>query len=116
MINITINGETVTIREKVDLKDLLSLNCYPVSEDGRVALMIPKELDTPKNLAQMDLYVAGILCADTTGSIETVTDEIEFGGLNYNTEWEAYTGVFVNGDFNFYNAQAGIKILFGRRD
>lgn len=113
MLNITINGETVVIKEQAKLTELIAVDGYVANIDGKVAVMIPKELDTPK-LDSMDLYVAGIVTADTLGNMETVTDKIECGKITYDGEWEAYTGIKIDGDFDSYNAKAGIKVFFGR--
>lgn len=113
MLNITINGEAVTIKEQTKLSELIAVDCYAVNGDGKVCLMIPKELDTPK-LDEMSLYVAGVITADDLGYMETVTDAIEVGKITYNSEWEAYTGIKIAGDFETYDAKAGIKVYFGR--
>ena len=115
MINISINGETVIIREETAIKDLIPLDAYPLEIDGRVALAIPKELDTPKDIEKMNLYVAGVLTSDKQGYIETVEDPIVFEGLTWKEDWQDYFGVYVEGDFSKYDAAAGIKIYFGRR-
>ena len=115
MLNITINGETVVIKEQAKLTELIAVDCYVANIDEKVWLMIPKELDTPK-LDEMSLYVAGVITADGLGYMETVTDAIEVGKITYNSEWEAYTGIKIDGDFDSYNAKAGIKVYFGRRD
>ena len=116
MINININGEKVIITERAKLTDLITVDAYPVEQDGKVALHIPRDGNVPENIDDMSLYVAGVLIADTKGFIETITEPVTFNGLQWNDEWQDYLGVAVDGEFSKFDNAAGIKIFFGRAD
>lgn len=113
MINININGEKVIITEKTALKDLIAVDCYPVLDVDNNKIMLPIPELPDKDLAKCHLYVAGIVTADKLGNMEVMTDKITFKELTWDGDWDAWLGVYVDGDFDEYDKKAGIKIFFG---
>ena len=116
MINIAINGEKVIITAHNKLSDMLSFDAYNIMHDGKLALVIPNERFDPryKDLDKKKLYLVGIIVTDKAGNIEVVEDEIIFNNeLAFNAELDGYLGVYIeNGDFDYYDHRAGIKIFF----
>lgn len=117
MINININGETVVITERTAIADLLAVDAYALERNGKVEIIVAKDqvYCDIEEIVKQNLYVAGIVTADSNGNMETVTDDVRFIGLEWDSELWDYKGIYLdNANYEELNAKAGIKVYFGR--
>ena len=116
MINININGEKVVITERTKLADLYTADAYAQERNGKVEIVVPKTqvYYDVEDIANKNLYVAGIVTADANGNMETVTNNVVFNGLVWDEELWDYTGIYLeDASIEELNAKAGIKVFFG---